>query len=149
MYKSLLLLSLVPIAAMANPADHEVKQCDSKHHHQMKHKHSGDMPFYLRGIELDDTQKAQIKALMEKRHADRKVGKEDYWKNKQAIQQLTQAETLNEAELEKRVDTSLKMEKQAAMDKARFHHEVFNMLTPEQQEQLQAKMAEFKKKHAH
>ncbi len=149
MYKSLLLLSLVPIAVMANPVDTEVKQCDSKHHHQMKHKSAGDMPFYLRGIELDDAQKAQIKAMMEKRHDDHKAGKADYWKNKQAIAQLTQAETLNEAELEKLVDASLKMKKQAAMDKARFHHEVFNMLTPEQQEQLQTKMAEFKKKHAH
>jgi len=107
------------------------------------------MPFYLRGIELDDTQKAQIKAMMEKRHADRKAGKAEYWKNKQAIHQLTQTETLNEAELEKLVDTSLQMKKQAAMDKARFHHQVFNVLTPEQQQQLQDKMAEFKKKHAH
>lgn len=149
MYKSLLLLSLIPIAVMANQADHEVKQCDSKHHHKMKHKHSGDMPFYLRGIDLDVTQKAQIKAMMEKRHADRKAGKAEYWKNKQAIQQLTQAENLNEAELEKLVDASLEMKKQSAMEKARFHHQVFNLLSPEQQEQLQTKMAEFKKKHAH
>lgn len=148
MYKSLLLLSLIPVAVMANPAEHDVKQCDDKHHHKMKHKRSGDMPFYLRGIELDETQKAQIKALMEKRHTDRKADKADYWKNKQAIQQLTQAENLNEAELEKLVDASLEMKKQKAMEKARFHHEVFNLLSPEQQEQLKIKMAEFKKKHA-
>lgn len=148
MKKLLILLCLAPLAAMANPTEHEGKQCDG-HHHQMKHKKAGDVPFYMRDLDLSDTQKAQIKAMMEKRHSDRKESKTDYWENKKAIHELTKAETLNEAELEKLVDQSLTMKKTAEMERARFHHEMYQLLTPEQQQQLDAKMAEFKKKHHH
>lgn len=147
MKKTFLLLSLLPIVAIASPSDHEPKQCESGHHHQMKHKRSGDMPFYLRDIDLNDSQKAQIRAMMEKRHEQRQADKDQFWQNKQAINDLTKAENLNEPELEKLVDQSMVMKKQAAMEKARFHHDVFNLLTAEQQQQLEAKLAEFKKKH--
>lgn len=147
MKKLMILLSLIPVAAMAMP-DQDAKQCDG-HHKQMKHHQKGDVPFYLRDMDLSDTQKAQIKALTEKRHADREAGKAEYWETKKAISDLTQAETLNEAELEKLVDKNLEMKKQASMERARFHHEMFNLLTPEQQEKLKTKMAELKKKHHH
>ena len=62
--------------------------------------------------------------------ADHKAGKSTYWENKKAIHVLTHSETLNEAELEKRVDESLMMKKERAMEWARFHHEMFIMLTP-------------------
>lgn len=148
MRKLMMLLSLIPLAAIASPSDQDAKQCDGQHHH-MKHHQKGDVPFYLRDMDLSDTQTAQIKALMEKRHADRQAHKGEYWQNKQAIHDLTQAATLDEAELEKLVDKSMAMKKQAAMARARFHHDMFNLLTAEQQDKLQAKMAEFRKKHQH
>lgn len=150
MKKLMILLSLVPLAAIAGPSADDGKQCDGKrHHHQMKHKKSGDVPFYLRDLDLTDTQKAQIKAMMEKRHEDRKANKKAYWENKKAVMELTRAETLDEAELEKQVEASLAMKKASAMERARFHHEMYNLLTDEQQQQLDAKMAEFRKKHKH
>lgn len=149
MKKLLILLSLVPLAVIAAPSGDDAKQCDGDRHHHMKHKKSADVPFYLRDMDLSDTQKAQIKAMMEKRHDDRKGGKKAYWENKKAIMALTRAETLDEAELEKQVEASLVMKKQSAMARARFHHEVYNMLTDEQQAQLDTKLAEFRKKHHH
>lgn len=149
MRKLFVLLSLIPLAVIAAPSEDGAKKCGDGHHHQMKHKMSGDVPFYLRDLDLTDTQTAQIKAMMEKRHADRKAGKAAYWENKKAIHALTHSETLDETELEKRVDESLLMKKERSMERARFHHEMFNVLTPEQQEQLKAKMAEYKKKMRH
>lgn len=148
MRKLLLLLSMMPLAAIAMPSDDGVKQCSDKHHH-MKHKKAGDVPFYLRDMDLSDTQKAQIKAMMEKKHADKKASKAAYWENKKAIKALTQAETLDEAALEQLVDKSLVMKKQHAMERARFHHEMFNLLTPEQQQKLEQKMAKHKEKMRH
>ncbi|GEM_PF-2181054 len=146
MKKLMMALCLMPLIAVAHADEHEPKQCDG-HQHHMKHKKAGDVPFYLRDIELNDTQKAQLKAMMEKRHAQRKAAKSEYWQTKKAIYELTRAETLNEAELETLVDKSMAMKKQASMARARFHHEVYNLLTAEQQQQLDAKIEAFKKKH--
>jgi Spy/CpxP family protein refolding chaperone len=145
MKKMMLLLALVPFAVMAHPPEQGDKACEKGHH--MKHHQKGDVPFYLRDLDLTDTQKAQIKALMEKRHADRKAGKAEYWETRKAIHQLVQADTLDEARLEQLVDESMAMKKQAAMQKARFHHEMYQLLTPEQQDKLKAKMEKFKQKH--
>jgi periplasmic protein CpxP/Spy len=152
MKKLFFALCLLPLAAIAHPGDKGDKpgHCDKhgdKHGHQMKHKKAGDMPFYLRGIELTDAQKAQVKALMEKRHQDRQATKGEHKDIMKAIHELTRAETLNEAELERLIDKSLDMKKQAAMDKARFHHEIYQLLTEEQRQQLDEKMAAFKEKH--
>ena len=149
MYKLLMLMSLVPLAAMANPTEQSVNQCDAKKHHEMKHQRAGDMPFYLRGIDLDEAQQAQVKALMEKRVQDRLTNKTAFHENKKAIYELTRAETLDEAALEKLVDEDLVLKKQSEMAQARFHHQVFNLLTEDQQTQLETKLAEFKKKHHH
>lgn len=148
MRKFFILLSLISLAAVAMPSEDGSKQCGDKHH-EMKHKHSGDVPFYLRDMGLSDTQKAQIKARMEKRHDAKKAGKAEYWENKKAIAQLTQAEQLDEVALEKLVDKSLQMKKHHAMQRARFHHEMFNILTTDQQQQLVEKMAKYKEKHRH
>lgn len=150
MKKLMMLLCLVPLAAMADQSTDGSKQCDDKsHHYKMKHKKSGDVPFYLRDLDLTETQKAQIKGMMEKRHQDRKVNKKVYWENKKAVMELTQAETLDEAELEKQVEASLAMKKTSAMERARFHHQLYLLLTEEQQQQLDARMAAFGKKHKH
>lgn len=146
MKKLMMALCLMPLIAVAYAGDHEPKQCD-EHKHHMKHKKSGDMPFYLRDIDLTDSQQAQVKAMMEKRHVERKAGKAEYWETKKAIHQLTRAEKLDQAELEKLIDKSMTMKKQSAMARARFHHEVYNLLTSEQQQQLEAKLETWKKKH--
>lgn len=147
MKKLMMVLCLMPMVATAYAADHEPKQCDG-HKHHMKHKKAGDIPFYLRDIELNDTQKVQLKAMMEKRHADRKADKQAYWDNKKAIYELTRADNLNEAELEKLVDESMAMKKQSAMERARFHHQVYNLLTAEQQQLMEAKLQKMRAKHA-
>lgn len=146
MKKLMMALCLIPLMGTAHAAEHEPKQCDG-HKHHMKHKKAGDMPFYLRDIDLTETQQAQVKAMMEKRHADRKTGKGEYWQTKKAIHELTRAEDLNEVELEKLIDKSLAMKKEAALARARFHHEIYNLLTAEQQQQLEAKLEAWKQKH--
>ncbi|WP_438970155.1 Spy/CpxP family protein refolding chaperone [Methylophaga sp.] len=148
MRKLFILLSMIPLAAVAMPSEDSPKQCADAHQH-MKHKKGGDVPFYLRDMDLTDTQKAQIKALMAKRHSDKQSGKAEYWENKKAIKTLTQAETLDEVALEQAVDKSMAMKKAHAMDSARFHHHVFNVLTSEQQKTLEQKMAEYKQKMRH
>lgn len=147
MKKSLILMSLIPLTLLAGPAMAGDKDCDKKHGHHMKHKKAGDVPFYLRDIDLGDSQKAQLKAMMEQRHQNRESGKKAYWENKKAIMELTRAETLDEAALEQRIDQSLAMKKQSSMARARFHHQVYNLLTADQQQQLDAKIAKYKDKH--
>lgn len=146
MKKLLIALCLLPLVSVAQAGDHDKKQCDG-HKYHMKHKKAGDVPFYLRDVDLNETQKAQIKAMMEERHAARKAHKQAYWDNKKAIYQLTRSETLDEAELEKRVDQSLVLKKQSAMANARFHHQIFNLLTAEQQTQMEAKLQKMREKH--
>lgn len=148
MRKLFILLSMIPLAAVAMPSEEGAKQCADKHHH-MKHKKGGDIPFYLRDMALTDTQKAQVKAMMEKRHADKKNSKSAYWENKKAIKEVIQAETLDEAALEQLIDESLAMKKEQSMARARFHHEMFNLLTAEQQQKLTEKMAKHKEKAHH
>lgn len=150
MRKLMILLSLIPIAAMANPVEHAGQECgDKSHHHQMKHKKAGDIPFHLRDLDLTDTQTAQIKAMMEKRNADRQAQKGQSREIRKAIHDLTMSDNFNEAELESLIDQSMVLQKQRATERAKFHHDVFNVLTPEQQEQLKAKMAKFREKMRH
>jgi len=74
MRKLLILLSFIPLAAVAMPSEDGPKQCGDKHH-AMKHKKSADVPFYLRDMDLTETQKAQIKAMMIKKQAKPIIGK--------------------------------------------------------------------------
>lgn len=149
MKKLLILLSLMPIAAMANPSDRATHDCEHKSKDGVfkKHHKSVDKPFYLKGIELTDTQKAQIKALMEKRRTDFGADKKAAHANRQALSKLTMAETYDAAAAETLIDKQTQAYKKRSMAQAKFHHDVYQLLTTEQRDALKQKMEKFKQKH--
>ncbi len=149
MRKLFILLSLLPVAVMANPAGDGDRQCGDKHHQRMEHRHAGDKPFFMQDLNLTETQQAQLKAMMEQRREERKTHKGQGREIKKAIHELTLSDNFNEADLEALVEQSMAMHKQRAMDRAKFQHEMFSILTAEQREQLKVKMAEFGKKMRH
>ena len=146
MKKLFILLSLLPVAVMASPMGHEEKTCTDKKGEFKSVKKQGDKPFYLRGIELTDTQKAQVKALMEKRRDELRENKASKHRHKQVIQQLIMTEDYNVAEVEKQVDEQLKIHKQKVMAQTEFHHQIYKILNSDQRHQLTERVKKIKEK---
>lgn len=77
MCNKLMMLGLIPALFLAAPAmadKHKNCQPDGKHGKMAgKHKEHDGIPHMLRGIDLSDTQKAEIKSLIIAQHADKKL----------------------------------------------------------------------------
>ena len=149
MRKLLILMSLLPLTVMASPMDAGSHHCADKAHHEMQHRQADEIPAHLRELNLTEEQTAKIKTMMQSRRADYEAHKGQGRAIKKAIHELTMSDNYSETELEKLVDQSLVLHKQHMMERARFHHELFSVLTVEQQQQLKANMAKYKQNRQH
>ncbi|WP_443512123.1 Spy/CpxP family protein refolding chaperone [Psychrobacter celer] len=116
-------------------------------HHQGGMKegmHKGDIKGGMRGplsqLDLSATQQAQIKAIMEAKHGDRKTERAQHKAERaqmhQQMQALTTASTLNTAALNRLADQQAAKVKQRFIEHAQTQHAIAQVLTPKQRAKL-------------
>lgn len=93
----------------------------------------------LKSLDLTSTQQQQIKELMQQYKAERNnknVNQQQYGANKEAMQQLMQAEYFDQALAEQLIQQRQTLQLQRQVQRLKLQHEVLQLLTPEQRLQL-------------
>jgi len=162
MRKLLLILPLLPTIALANPRTPgeppllpEIALADPQmygeppfggmppsKHHRPEHDEA-HLPGFLHQLDLGETQQNEIKALVKAHRTEfdaklknaRSIGKE--------IHQLSFSNDYSDDKIQALLDKADAIHKETALQKARLDNAIFKLLTKEQQEKLQSKMAHF------
>lgn len=150
MRNKLMMLSIVPALFLMAPAmaDKSTSCAEGGKYSEMKknHKQHDGIPRMLKGIDLTEAQKAEIKTLVEAQHQDKKSAMKSHWQTHKQLAELSFAETIDQAKLDAIIaDTTAAHEKRLA-ERAQLNNQIFKVLTPDQQQQLQQQMAEFEQK---
>lgn len=149
MKKLLLLISMMPLAAMAGPMTDKSqsdRECDGKrHYHGMKSGQHAAGERWLKGLDLSEAQQAQLKDMMAQQREARQTRGGEMWRSQRAMHELARAEKLDEAELARLADKAAEAHRQGVVERVRFQHELYSLLTPEQREQLAARVSEGRK----
>lgn len=150
MRNKLMMLSVIPALFLTAPAmaDKDKSCGEGGKYSEMKksNKEHDGIPRMLKGIDLTDAQKAEIKTLVEAQNQDKKSAMKSHWQTHKQLAELSFTETVDQAKLDAIIaDTTAAHEKRLA-DKAQLNNQIFKLLTTEQQQQLQQKMAEFEQK---
>lgn len=141
MKKFLFIVSLLPLAVAAGPR-HGEPRCeggfDSARHGEFA---GGEhLPHFLRPLNLSDAQRAEIKNLLQNRLSQ---GKEKIGQGRamhEELRKLSFSADFSEAKSLSLVEKSLDLHKQAVLDKAKLDNQIYKLLTPEQQQKLQAEL---------
>jgi len=88
--------------------------------------------FPLRGLDLTDAQREQVKAIMESHRDEQKAAGDKMMAARKALHEAIAAETFNEAAIRAAAGEVGAAEADAAVLQAKIHGEVFAILTPEQ-----------------
>ncbi len=157
LFPTLALLTLVlalPVIAWAQPGGHGFGHHGSGHHggfgpHRGGGGHGfGDrgqsgprgehfLHFMLRGLDLTDAQKEQIRGLLEQEREgaeDRHTALRDAH---QSLHQLATAETYDAAAVKAAAETIGRLSAEMAENRARVGNSIYQVLTPEQRQQLE------------
>ena len=86
----------------------------------------------LRGLDLTDAQREQVKAIMESHRDEQKAAGDKMMAARKALHEAIAAETFNEAAIRAAAGEVGAAEADAAVLQAKIHGEVFAILTPEQ-----------------
>ncbi len=150
MRNKLMMVSLIPALFLAAPAmADEHKSCEEGGKYSemnKKHKEHDGIPRMLKGIDLTDAQKTEIKSLVEAQHQDKKTGMKSHWQTHKQLAKLSFAEKVDQAKLDAIIADSTAAHEKRLADRAQLNNQIFKLLTPEQQQQLQQKMAEYEQK---
>ncbi|TAN35666.1 MAG: periplasmic heavy metal sensor [Verrucomicrobia bacterium] len=111
------------------------------------------MGYVFEQLNLSDEQKAKVKEIMESHKAEGQAMMEKIGPERQALQKLIMADTLDEQAIRDQVAKLAGLEADAAVARAKIGQEIRAILTPEQAEKakdLQAKReARMKAEHEH
>lgn len=150
MRKILIPLALLPALALATPLlahDHaeagEKGSCEHKKHYSK----SGYSHKMLDDLNLTDAQQTEIKALKKAYWQTNRDTMKAGWQARKAMMQLSYAESVDQAKLDSLIAESSDLYAIKLAEKAALNNAVFNVLTAEQQQQLQQKMAAHRAKH--
>ena len=150
MRKLLMPLALLPFLALTGPLlahDHEKDGdktgCDHKKHYNK----SGHGHKMFNDLNLSEAQQTQIKDLKKAYWQANREAMKSGWQSRKALMQLSYAESVDQAKLDDLIAESRETYAAKLADKAELNNAVFNVLTAEQQQQLQQKMAEYQAKH--
>jgi Spy/CpxP family protein refolding chaperone len=92
------------------------------------------LPPFLRGINLTQTQKDEIGALMKQEHARFESNHQQRNALMKALHALSNAQTFDEKQAEAIATKFANLEKDEFMNRAKNGHQVFLLLTPEQRQ---------------
>jgi len=106
--------------------------------------HHGPMPgamMQLKGLDLTDAQKEQVKTLMEQARASMPA-KADMQAQHEQLKTLIQAENFDEAAVRTALQSQQSQRLEAEVSRSRLQHDIYQLLTAEQK----AKLAEREQK---
>ncbi len=150
MRKILIPLALLPLLALTGPllAHDHVKEGDKTTCEHKKHyKKSGYHQKMLDELNLTDAQQTQIKDLKKAYWQDNRQAIKAGWHSRIEMMQLSYTESVDQAKLDNLIAESSEAYSDKLAEKAALNSAVFNVLTGEQQQQLQQKMAAYQAQH--
>jgi protein CpxP len=106
----------------------------------------GGLP--LRGLDLTDAQREQVRGIMSARQADFKAIGERLTTAHEAQRQAVTRVPVDENEIRARVSEASAVEADFAVLRARIHEQVYQVLTPEQQAKAKTLQAERQKRRS-
>ena len=109
---------------------------------------AGMLGLPLRGLELTDAQREQVRGIVSARQADFRAVGDRLRAAHQAQRQAVTRVPVDENEIRARVSEASAVEADFAVLRARVHEQVYQVLTPEQQAKAKTLQAERQKKRA-
>lgn len=141
------LLALAP-AVLAQPGqrgDHHRGDGPGFHrgggHHGGGH-HGGGILHGLRGLDLTDTQKEEVRSILEASREDNADTRQALREARKALHEAVQATPFDEAGVRVAAATLADLEADQAVERARTFNAVYDVLTPEQRTELAELRAE-------
>jgi len=104
------------------------------------------MNFGLRGLDLSDAQKEQVRTIMDSHKAEFDQIRTRMRDAQRAFADATQADTVDEATIRAKATAVAGVMADEAILRAKVHGEVLQILTADQQDQLKAKREEMQKR---
>ena len=146
MRSKLMALSLIPALFLAAPAMADKhKSCgEGSKYSDMKKMHDehDGIPLMLQDIDLKEDQKSEIKKLVEAQQTDKRNDMKSHWELRKKLNQLAFNDRLDQNKLEAIINEATESHADRLAKKAKLNNAIFNVLTAEQKQQLQQKMAE-------
>lgn len=141
-----------PGAALAHPAgagyghemDADAGMCDMKPDHRRHFRHderngsdTERMPPMLRGVELSDSQREQVRQIMRKQTEDMQARGKELQQTRDALRSLALSEDYSEAKLKELAAAHGRAVAAMAEQRALSARQIHQLLTPEQRKQLE------------
>jgi Spy/CpxP family protein refolding chaperone len=139
---AIVVLALGAVFVSAQKADHKGSH-EGRGFRKGGHHRGGGM--MLRGLDLTDAQKAQVKEIMEASKAKVQPLRESMKANRQKLQAATENGKFDEAAVQALANENASLSAQLLVERSRVKSQIFNILTPEQREkaaQLKSQMKE-------
>ncbi|QLE87328.1 periplasmic heavy metal sensor [Shewanella sp. Scap07] len=144
---------LASSAVMMAPATYanDNGQQKSGYHQMERGGHHGNLKKMFRGLDLTDEQREQVKTIVKQTREDVKalaVSNEDRQSHKADMLALITADGFDEAQAAQLLDTKQQKRQQAGVIMLKAQNQVYQLLTPEQQEKFKANFGKKgKRKH--
>ncbi|MBO2622180.1 Spy/CpxP family protein refolding chaperone [Shewanella algae] len=118
---------------------HHMKGERGYHHMKGGKGHFG--MFGLRGLDLTDAQKTEIKALMDQhRSSMSRPDKETRAAHRAEMQALMTSGNFDEAKAKEIIEQRQQVREQHMLERMKLHNQIYNLLTPEQQAKFKERM---------
>lgn len=108
--------------------------------------HRGGHGMMLRGLDLTDEQKTQVKTIMQSSRESSKSLREQMKANRQKLQTLSDSGNFDQAQVQALADEQGKLTAQMIVEKEKVKSQISAILTPEQKAKAAEMKAQFKQK---
>ncbi len=151
-----------PASHSQSPSSHTMP-ASAQHGHAARHGHHGEHSHrsaeghggglmvrgLLQGLNLSDTQRDQVFAIMHAQAPALRQHSKEVRSARQDLQRLALSGDLEDSRLRQAAQRASQAMSELAMLRTRTHHEVFKVLTPEQQTQLRARLEQRQQRGGH
>ena len=136
--KLMCVLSLIAAASLSGAVI--AKQTDSDTHSQQMQRDRPHQAMHkmLASLDLTDSQKAQIKALLEQQREKHQASKPTAGMRQQ-VQQLVSADSFDEVAARSLLEQQQQKDIERRLERLKLQHEIRQLLTPEQRQKLSQK----------
>ncbi|QQX79937.1 Spy/CpxP family protein refolding chaperone [Shewanella sp. KX20019] len=142
--------STAVFTAAVSMAEEQIEQ-EKSSYHQMKGERGGHhdkMRKMFRGLDLSDEQKTQVKAILSSHRDEMELNRpsqEERAAQKTQMLEFITADTFNETEVKQALAAKQEDRQQKVVNMMKLQNQVYQLLTPEQQEKFKKRFA--KNKH--
>lgn len=152
--KMFAVMGAIPVIAFANPLAEYSDPLFSKeppcgqgipHHPPGQHemKLGEHLPPYLLGIDLTDAQKKTIRALIQKNQDAVQANQKARIEYRHHIQEQVFSKDYSDEKIASMIKKSLAQHEENSLSMAKLDHAIFELLTPPQQQEVQANLRTF------